>query len=346
MRKAKSFSLLIFFIVLLGAPGLYFVIENQKADQFVQEAKDKLLLLESSERVWSIWKKGIHSPHYNKFCDSKVIRDGRCSTEVLRCVLEKDPLKVFLKGGGRISLNGLSQLSQRINGGQAPGEGTRVVLSYGEAQLSLFLEKSCHKIFLPQRRYGFGEKRNPDIDERFDNFKRLIFIDKFMTHMGEFSIERMADQCHSRGMQLLESHMLDAASFHPVDLKNTRPQEFLRPPFPWGRGTKNEFLYKAQKNSEFKFEERFCDFVFTKECVGKENESLPSWMGLKNPLGDRVEVVRNVLIPDENIVPSSSEYPIHSKWHRLGMRANIENLDRDEVSKYKFGFRCMQEVWQ
>lgn len=358
MRTAK-YIFLTAFSVALALIGGWFMYKNHITEQFIQEGQERKILLSKSEDIWDLWRNGRKAALYNDLsnsCTLAKIKNDKCNQELLECVLKNNPLKVMLKGAPKVEVSKIEVISRFQNGEYAPIEGSRVVLTHGSAHLTLFLEKSCSKIYLPQRIYGFGPDQNPDANHLFDTFNRNIFIDKKANPSKGLSISQMKQRCNERGMQLLESHLLDAAAYHPVDLKNNRPLNLLRPKLPWTRRFKTEFVAKAQKDKKLKFENKFCSFLHSKECVTQENISLPSWMGLVNPLGGSIEVVRNIEKRSMRLVPSSIHFDIHSEWHLLGLRSSWDGesfdksdfelkIDLDDYKKLETGYRCMQEEW-
>lgn len=360
MRNAKIIKFIIPSLLLMGF-GWWFYGNRYNSDKKTQELQVKKELLKSTEQVWDLWRNGADAKLFKEnkeACINQVKVAERCSVDLLKCLLPKANLRINLKGKNKIHFSTIEAISRRSSGVLAPAEGARVVMGIGESKLTLFLEKSCHKIFLPKRNYGFGTKKNPEWNEQFDNFEQNIFIDKEMIPVEGRSLAELQGYCADRGMQLLESHILDAASFHPVDLRNNRQKYFLRPPLPWTRNFKSEYIYSAQNDPYFLFEKKYCNFIHTKECTGMENTSLPSWMGLRNPLGSLIEVVRNPYEPEKKLIPSSVYFPIHSKWHILGQRAiwSGEDFSREDFDfspfekpmdenfeKIKLGFRCMKE---
>lgn len=359
MRKARYTILIVSFLIGGSLYGVHSY-NLEIVEQFVQEAKDKRTLLEGSRTVWGLWREGSASLYYEKKkinCHKNLKGNGSCNQSFLECSLKSIPIKVMKKGSSRINFIELSNITRSADGSNYPLEGTEVILSYKKQNLSILLENSCSKLFLPKRIYGFGVETNPEASHRFDNFQQDLFIDKKMTPSKGMTLMEMKNSCASRGMQLLEGHLLDAASFHPVDLKNNRPKYFIRPRLPWTRKYKTEFVAQAKNNKNFKFELKFCDFLYSKECRGLENKSFPSWMGLKNPLGGLVEIVRNVEFPSKNLVPSSKYFRVQSKWHSLGLRSlwrgggfgerdfEIRPEGIEDFKSLETGFRCMQEVW-
>lgn len=360
MQNAKIIKILLPSLLLLGS-GLWFYSNYVNTDEKAQELLVKKEVLKNAEHVWDLWINGTDSKLFSrspKACELKANQNGRCDTELLKCLLPKLDLQIKTKNKNKISFFEIEKIDKSSLGKIAPREGAKVVMGFEDVKITLLLEKSCQKIFLPKRNYGYGTKKNPPWDERFDNFERNIFLDAELIPSEGRDLIGMQDFCAKRGMQLLESHLLDAAAFHPVDLRNNRPKYFLRPPLPWTRNFKGEYIYAAQNDPSFEFKIKYCNFIYTKECVKLENSSLPSWMGLKNPLGSLIEVVRNPHDPKKILVPSSTYYTVFSKWHKLGLRAGwsgsswdsgqfdfspFKAPDEEEFKNLKLGFRCMQE---
>lgn len=354
MRKANSTILIMCLCLIAGLASFYYW--SQLPDQNVQEAKIKKELFKTSEKIWSVWTKGYESKIYKgmlKSCPQKDFGlDGRCNQALIRCIGSQLSEKIEVR----------EVVSKAIS--LAKSENSFFEIYKEGVSISIELKSHCNKLYLPQRIYGMGAAKNPDPSMRFDNFDRHIFLDKKLTVTSRTTLEQMKNICAKRGMQLVESHILDAASFHPVDLKNNRPQELLRPPLPWTRSYKSEFVYKASHDKDFKFNEEYCDYIVTKECENSSSSSLPSWMGIKDPLGGVIEVVWNPHSQKAVLVPSSTYFPLKSKWHRLGLRADwggesfdIRDFDfgkkEDTPDELLFegkglvmGFRCMQEVWR
>jgi hypothetical protein len=359
MQNAKILKILFPAMLLMGI-GYWFYGNYSNPDKIAQELLIKKELLKKTEVVWDLWVNGKEAKLFkeSKDCHAKAAGDGRCSIDLLNCVLPKSNLRIDRKGKNKVEFFKIEPANSKRVWNYTSPVGSRVVMGILETKLTLFLESSCNKIFLPKRHYAIGPKKNPGLLDQFDNLQSNIFIDKEMTEAQGRLILDMKDHCAKRGMQLLESHILDAASFHPVDLRNNRPKYFLQPPLPWTRNFKSEYIYSAQNDENFMFEKKYCNFIYSKECKDFQNESLPSWMGLKNPLGSLIEVVRNPIEPKKKLIPSSIYYSIHSKWHSLGKRASwsgdsyhrdefdfslFKNPVEEKFEELKLGFRCMQE---
>ncbi len=360
MQNAKIFKILFPALLLMGI-GWWFYGNHYNPDRMTQELIVKKQLLKKTELVWDLWINGKEAKLFKEsgeYCKEKVAGDGRCSHDLLNCVLPKSNLRIERKGKNKIQFFKIEPVKRQTLINYTSPVGSRVVMGILESKLTLFLESSCDKIFLPKRHYAIGAKKNPGLRDQFDTLQSNIFIDKEMTEAKGMTLFEMKKHCADRGMQLLESHLLDAASFHPVDLRNHLPKYFLQPPLPWTRNFKSEFVYSAQNDTNFLFEKKYCNFIYSKECKGFKNTSLPSWMGLKNPLGSLIEVVRNPFDVEMKLIPSSIYYSIHSKWHSLGKRASwsgnsyhrddfnfslFKNPVEEKFEDLKLGFRCMQE---
>ncbi len=367
LSKVRLTPLKKFFIGGLVIFILLFVYSLKKSSKrdYILKSNYHLKLLKSSKKIWSVWRKGPYSDLYKeavKECPlDKFEGKLNCNLNFLNCVLNNSSISSEKKGVGKLSHSEAVSVQREEYGDLSPIDGVRLNLSLDKTKITILLEDNCDKLFLPKRIYGFGAEVNPPKQSRFDNFERLIFVDKNLSSAKGKTVAQMRKLCASRGMQLMESHILDAAAFHPVDLRNNRPLEFLRPKLPWSRNYKSEFPYKARFDKKFKFKDKYCDYLYSKECSEKKDTSLPSWMGLKNPLGGKVEVVRNIRFKDQILVPSSTYFTVDSLWHQLGIRAlwNGEGFEKrdfnfskmgapviENLSELNLGFRCMQEVWQ
>ena len=360
MQNAKIVKYFVPALLLIGV-GCWFYGNQYNLEKKDQELLIKKELLKNTSEVWDLWVNGKDARLYaasNDICKNEIKSNDRCSLNLLSCILPKSNLRINRKGKNKIEFFKIVPIDKNSSGEIIPTEGARVVMGIEEIKLTLLLEASCHKLFLPKRNYAFGFKKNPDWTKQFDTFERNIFIDKEMTEVMGRTFPELQKHCASRGMQLLESHILDAASIHPVDLRNNRPKYFLQPPLPWTRNFKSEYVYSAQNDVNFLFEKKYCKFIFSQECKGQENSSLPSWMGLRNPLGSLIEVVRNPNGPKQKIIPSSTYFSVKSKWHHLGKRASWtgDSYHRDDFDfapfkspvddrfdELRLGFRCMQE---
>lgn len=248
-------------------------------------------------------------------------------------------------------------------------------------RMDIFLADQCHEVFLEQRAYAYGEPidAKDGEDYRFDNFNRNIYLDTHLvtnsevndwikfgnpdftrglkTKTGdelflpavELTYPQLENYCSFKGKQVMLAHFFDAATFLPMDLKETIPKKNQRSPYYW-----------TKKASEYKSD---CNLIYSKDCISKKgyqiNNSDPSWAGIHDSMGGVFEVFRNPIDPDSNLKASSFYFDSKSSWHKLGFRAgwNGEGFDlRDfdfrglnpfvAIEKFQVGFRCMREVMQ
>jgi hypothetical protein len=121
----------------------------------------------------------------------------------------------------------------------------------------------------------------------------------------------------------------------------------------------NSFLYSAQRYNDFVFEKKYCNQVFSSECVKLVpfedfQFNATSWLGLSSILGGPMEYMRNPVESNENLLASSYHYPITSNYHQLGKRAFWDGLghtwenftleERPLNEKGEIGFRCMRVI--
>jgi hypothetical protein len=176
--------------------------------------------------------------------------------------------------------------------------------------------------------------------------------------------EQMRRYCAFRGKQLLEAHIMDAATFFPQE--KDVPEFFLRHPYPWTNRAKESFLAKSSK-AEIVPTAKDCSHAYVKECQAiipfeYHSNDAPSWMEIYATLGGYLEAVRNPVYPLKNLKASSFYFGASSTWHQAGRRAmwdgqdfrlsnfswvDIGNpLEKDEPvpgqDEFKVGFRCMR----
>lgn len=267
-------------------------------------------------------------------------------------------------------------------------------------RLKIILEDSCGDTFLPERVYGFGPYLyHPDFkDWKWDNFNRSMFIDKklvtnrdiieWKVH-GKFTSnikpkipdeilnkkekwslpasflkkEEMRQYCAFKGKQVLQAHVFDAATFHPMSEKKIHSKRIFRTPFPWTVKRNKSFLYRAQKYEDFKLKKKHCYKAFTKDCfnfasLNKYFEESVSWIGMFQILGGYFEFLSNRLDPKENLKASSFYFKSSSPFHSLGLRTSWDGegflksnfglgefINVGETNIFEVGFRCLKEVY-
>lgn len=257
------------------------------------------------------------------------------------------------------------------------------------SSFSVVLEDVCKDTFLPENIYSEGS--NKEDSEKWDNFGRKIYIDKnYVTNLDtdiwrklqgkkmkygpkkwpkpstELNLSERIKYCQFMGKQLLQSHILDAASFIPN--KNSVKQKFIyKPAYPWTKNTRKSFLFKAKKNDSFKVTEKHCDRAYIKECNTLKpykffETNTATWIGLYSTLGGYMESVDNKFDLKKSLKPSSFYFSAKSIWHEIGKRAywsgdgfghssfhfhwnfdDSNTIEPDQKSDLKVAFRCMVE---
>ena len=202
---------------------------------------------------------------------------------------------------------------------------------------------TCRTSLLPENKYSSGLKGEDFI---WDNINQKIYIDKnYRTNLdveiwsGEYlgerylpntslDLQRKKKYCQSIGGQLLQSHVLDAASFFFEEDRSY----FNKYPYPWS---------KRRRELKKEIMSRDCSNMYTKECIQKRElkhgEAIGiSWMGIYNVLGNYPEVVDNKFVDGLDLHLSSSLYGWNHFSHQVGERVKLQsNL------KIKAAFRCM-----
>jgi len=260
--------------------------------------------------------------------------------------------------------------------------------------VEIYLEDSCNDTYLPKRIYAIApyDENKVHLEWKWDNFDEHIFIDKnyvtfrdikdwvdFDHFFSDFkiknsipaeaallaapatglSIEQAKRYCHFRGKKLLQSRVLDAASFHPVALRKTKRSVIFRGPFPWSYERKNSQIYKYW-HDQIPFDQKLCAKIFTKECFIKDRFPFPievsaSWIGIFNVLGGYAEILDNKLSYAKNIHPSGMNFSLKKRLHQIGIRGewNEKELDdtsfnipgiKEGFSEMKLAFRCMRVI--
>ena len=242
------------------------------------------------------------------------------------------------------------------------------------AKYKISMMDTCRELWLPEGHYGYGQYTSPEEDWRWDNIGRNIFVDKFLVSWrdvwewggfdGEIdaahfpapatglNLKQMENYCASRGQQLMESYVFDAATFHPGDVRNLTPAVNIRGPYPW---TSERMNLEEMEG----FSGGICLRLLSRECFEREGFEKFStrsigWTGIAQVLGGVMEVQRNPLHPSRNLMLSSFYYPYYSPANQLGRRGwwdgegeqftdfNFRGYSPESGSSFKVGFRCMR----
>lgn len=288
-----------------------------------------------------------------------------CSAEGWQCLWNKVPhldveyagRKYQLKSSGKTSF-----IRREVQGIETKtGYITEVEIPELDITQKVFLPKTCHEMYLPQRSYAYGEVSDPrDLGIIWDNAGKLIFIDKFyvperdVKEWKEFLGEEYVTQtpwkpaklqeseqirfCQFHGKKRLMAHFFDASQMSPVDLKTPFPHTIVRPDTPWQRDYNRTFLASSVKEEGFKPSQKDCRLAQVGGCPESYfmSDSV-SWMGVAFGLGFEEELFYNPFQPELNLKKSSRLLPASSHWHKLGRR---EKSEEDAA----YAFRCYREI--
>ncbi|MEX0798226.1 MAG: hypothetical protein WD025_02210 [Bacteriovoracaceae bacterium] len=222
--------------------------------------------------------------------------------------------------------------------------------SSGKKASFKFLD-TCSQVALPASVYSAGPLEASSL--LWDNIGQKVMMDKSYVTNGEARVwlksessEKLKNKmarnstefhkpsvnlsfkerklyCAFKGGQLLQSRQFDAATFLPSRGENRYIYKF---PYPWTK----------RKDGIEELGEKNCSKIFSKEC-GEQNYEFhstysPSWSGVYHSLGSYPESFDNKFRPKAIFKPSSKELPLESPWHRLGLRASLEN--QEELYEY------------
>jgi hypothetical protein len=262
-----------------------------------------------------------------------------------------------------------------------------------EAPVTLELMNTCRDVYLPQRIYSAGDTKQENL--LWDNFGRHFFLDRFYVSNQDvylwaktfglkeipinedpkywffpstnLTLKQRHQYCQSYGKRLLQSRFLDAASYLPSDLKDSRPEYIYKHPYPWSKGKKNVFLYLARMDKDFMLSKDACGKSYVKGCDNLRMYRFyatdsATWMGLYFPLGNFMESVTNKFNAFQNLKASSIDFTADSLWHEIGKRAfwdgqgfELSHFEFKEhqlakdilppapAKQYQVAFRCMKQ---
>jgi len=333
----------------------------------------------------------------------------RCNPDFMKCFLKKlkGKIKYKRRGGAYkvssvvpIEIGGRKHFGQVITrwshkGKYVPNYSFALKLTSGKANLVFLMQNSCNEVFLPQRNYSYGGLSR--ITKNYwDNFNQSIFIDKFQVTFRDISewkkvlrlpfeipnkfipsdsafgltIGEMKDYCSFKGKQLLQTHIWDAATYIPQDIRNKRKKIIRKGPYPWTK-KRVSFLWKAKNNTDFKFKKKYCKKVFTKDCLSlipfkRHSINSSSWSGVFQVLGGYPEAMKNPFNDGLNLKLSSFYFSASSSWHALGKRSywngfsfdtnrlglkeelkfekKLKVLEKLPSSEVRISFRCMRKL--
>lgn len=287
-----------------------------------------------------------------------------CNPDGWQCLWDNIDQVSYTLGTSTFHLKGnpkLSFIKREIQGvKQISGYLGEVEIVELKKKQKIFLARTCHEVYLPERTYAYGEVKDVrDPGFIWDNSGRKIFIDQFYAserevaewknHLGENLVTdtpwkpaklikaEQEEFCSFHGKKLLMAHLFDASQMTPVDLNIKFPDMVIRPDTPWQRDYNRTFL-KESKNPEYRLTSRDCGLAEVKGCPETYymNDSV-SWSGVSFGLGFEEESFYNPIEPEYDLKKSSRYESASSPWHKLGRRSKT-------VDDGKYAFRCYREL--
>lgn len=340
------------------------------------------------------WELGDIENHFHKkkfTCDKLIFNAKNIDSEFLKC--NPNYLECFLNNetpinsefsivnnGKKYSLKIIKNNNQFFSQYQNSINLNAQIIGLDLGVFRIKLQNTCNEVLLPQRIYSAGEVS--DNSQVWDNLNQQIYIDKFyvsnldiyhwdkskLDHLEpkkfhlpntSLSINERKNYCLSKRKQLLQSHVLDAASFIPSDLSDSIPEFVYKYPYSWTKKKKGVFLYESLDDSDYEVKAKDCEYAYVADCLKIVDykhfaTDSVSWMGINNILGHYLEFVENKFLPSQNLKASSFYFNAKSAWHEVGKRASWDgvgylksNFDFGEfspvsASKYEVAFRCMR----
>lgn len=332
---------------------------------------DDQLLLKDLETLQYRWEMGDFD---NALLDNKLKCPSFSMDEIDPAILKCQPeyFSCFLKS----KINNLTGL--KLN--RIIQKGSRSIsaeFSYQDKKLQLNFNDICRDVYLPKKVYVSGPKEKNELI--WDNFSYSVFVDRFLVTQFEvnqwarsinredlinderYSLLKPArnvtrkDQiqfCLSIGKQLLQSHILDAASFYNTTVGEGIDQRNYKSHLPWTR--RNIRLETSNLT------DKDCARLFSRECeiygYVYHNTRNTSWIGIHQVLGGDLEHVINTVDPKDNLKASNMSLARKSTFHAVGQRMywdgvsfekemliknnNLTYLETKD-DKTNIGFRCM-----
>lgn len=359
---SKVFILVGLILIFLALLLYYF----RFGDQFTNKGElfgqlQSSLLTQIKDR----WEQGDLENYYyrNKFSCPDLIKNGenidseylKCNPNYLECYLQgkaKVNPKISVKVDGKEFWLNFKRSKEFVNVTKDDSVKLNATISsFADKEFSIELQNTCRDVYLPQRIYSAG-----GIDQNYvwDNFFQHIFIDRFyvtnldvylwkkvfnikdidvstdpsLWHLPstDLTLKQRKRFCNSYGKQLLQSHVLDAASFVPSDINDHMPDHVYKFPYPWTKKINGIFLYEKKIGNDFNISQKDCTHAYVKDCLKFKfkhfNTDSVSWMGVNYTLGYYMEVVENPFNSFQNLKASSFYFNSNSIWHEIGKRAH------------------------
>lgn len=327
-------------VAIIAASFWYFTAENEpkiaKSDDFAQK------IIELSVHLERLWVDGDLKGGYSKGqlnCPKWLAQGEKIHFSYFQC----NPYFMLCKMSLKKEQLGFKFLKHKFvkNG--------NIVLTFKHnssgKKASFTFKDTCSWAKLPEKVYSAAPyEESPYL---WDNFGREFSIQRNYVNEGEvkiwkdeaeidnkisaesfhkpsldLSLEEKKQYCNFIGGQLLQSRHFDAATFLPSRGDNNYVYKF---PYPWTK----------RVDGLSQIEEKDCDKIFSKECVGNyqyHGTYSPSWMGIYHSLGGYAEGFDAKMFPAGDLKLSSMDYNLDSPWHRLGFRGSSEN--KREIARY------------
>ena len=222
---------------------------------------------------------------------------------------------------------------------------------------AVFLEDSCHQVYLPQRTY-LDENSNRSESIYWDNLGRFLYIDRFMFTNWEYAYltkskidlkkamevyksSSKTDQkklCLKQGKRLLTSRLFNAISTIPLNLSQSNPR-FLKNSFdPWSRYESRSPLNQIDENTDDwdQIKIQICSNFKFKDCENENYLNTPSWMGVVDLFNGIPHRLNNEFFPNESIVGIHNTRDLEKNLHLFSRQ--------EETKEIEVGFRCYQEL--
>lgn len=366
-----SISKIYIFLLIVGMVGTFLLLIYPRLNLRVVNSPDNSdlinqALLESVPLIKSIWLNPANHVDAVKCALPKNVGMSylECNPEGWQCVWDNiDQVKLVL-GGNTYHIKAAGKLEFVKRQVQGINESTGYIGEIEIVELNkkqkIFLSRTCHEVYLPERTYAYGEVKDlRDPGFLWDNAGRKLFIDKFYVserevvewrnYLGQnmetktpwkpakLKNNEQEEFCQFHGKNVLMAHFFDATQMTPLDQKIKFPDMVIRPDTPWQRDYHRTFLNES-RNPEYQLNPRDCSLAEVKGCPESYfmTDSV-SWSGVAFGLGFEEERFFNPIDPDLELKKSSHFEVASSPWHKLGRRGKAS----DEAS---YSFRCFREI--
>lgn len=358
MQKKSNFIITNFYYFV--PLGLFLLVAIYISRQYLssnRKASNKLIvskgeLLKSLQNAWQTGGLDILSKKDNPECLALLSNNQNISDEFYQC--NPSYLNCYLSG---FNFKGYIPLKLKDQFFEFDKRGNVVItLIKADEYFRVRLFDTCSDVFLPQKKYSAGMKREQNFI--WDNFNQNIFVDKYYVSNQDVLLwkqrtgqritkkekklpiaapyltldtELMKKYCYEQGKELLQTHIFDAASFIPN--KEDNPKVVKKFPYHWSKRRT--------------FEELECFNVYHKGCESKRSykfyESMStSWVGINYVLGNYMEYVLNPFDNNKNLKVSSFYKDEKSHWHEIAARGELGKDNKSTTQKdIEVAFRCM-----